>query len=91
MIIDGRHKFGFLTGEVYCPSLGDSQPLRTFWKGEGSLIRAMLINSMEPQIDKPLFYATTSKDIWNTTQKLYSKRQNDSRLYMLRKEVHECK
>ena len=51
----------------------------------------MLINSMEPQIGKPLLYAATAKDSWDTTQTLYSKRQNASRLYTLRKQVHNCK
>ncbi|KAA0059989.1 Cysteine-rich RLK (RECEPTOR-like protein kinase) 8 [Cucumis melo var. makuwa] len=50
-----------------------------------------VINSMEPQIDKPLLYAATTKDLWDTTQTLYSKRQNASRLYTLRKQVHNCK
>lgn len=51
----------------------------------------MLINSIESHIGKPLLYAATAKDIWNTTQKLYSKRKNVYRLYALRKQVHECK
>ena len=46
---------------------------------------------MEPHIDKLLLYAATVKDIWDTIQKLYSKRQNVSRLYTLWKQVHECK
>ncbi|KAL0539591.1 hypothetical protein IC582_023807 [Cucumis melo] len=51
----------------------------------------MLINSMEPQIGKPLLYAATAKDLWDTTQTLYSQRHNASRLYTLRKQVHNCK
>ena len=35
---------------------------------------------MEPQIDKPLLYNATAKDIWDTTQKLYFERQNVSRV-----------
>ncbi|KAA0048807.1 Beta-galactosidase [Cucumis melo var. makuwa] len=46
---------------------------------------------MEPQISKPLLFAATAKDIWDTTRTLYSKRQNVSPLYTLRKHIHECK
>ena len=46
---------------------------------------------MEQQIGKPLLYAATTKDLWDTTQKLYSKRQNASCLYTQKKRVHECK
>ena len=89
MFLVGRHQFGFLTGETVRPPLGDA--LDRFWKGEDSFIQSMLINSMELHIDKALLYAATAKDLWDTTQKLYSKCQNASRLYMLRKQVHDCK
>ena len=90
MYLEGRHQFGFLTGETLCAPSGDGQ--ESFWRGENSLILSMLINSMEPQVGKPLLYATTAKDLWaDTTQKLYSKRQSASRLCTLRKQVHDCK
>ncbi|KAA0033554.1 UBN2_3 domain-containing protein [Cucumis melo var. makuwa] len=57
MILEERHRFGLPTGEIPCPPLRDSQ--ERFWIGEDSLIWAMLINNMEPQIGKPLLYATT--------------------------------
>ncbi|KAL0550200.1 hypothetical protein IC582_014704 [Cucumis melo] len=56
MFLEGRHQFGFLTGETIRPSPGDA--LERLWKREDSLIRSMLINRMEPQIDKPLLYAS---------------------------------
>ncbi|KAL4016826.1 hypothetical protein IC575_024484 [Cucumis melo] len=89
MFLEGRHQFGFLTKETVRPSPRDV--LERLWKGEDSLIRSMLINSMKPQIGKPLLYAATAKDLWDTTQTLYSKRQNASRLYTLRKQIHNCK
>ncbi|KAA0042445.1 Beta-galactosidase [Cucumis melo var. makuwa] len=89
MILKGSHKFDFLTGEIPQPPLDDSQ--EHFWKEEDFLIRAMLINSMKPQIDKSLLYAVTAKDIWDTTRKLYLKHQNASHHYTLRKQVHKCK
>ncbi|TYK07795.1 Beta-galactosidase [Cucumis melo var. makuwa] len=42
--------------------------------------------AMEPHIGKSLLFAATAKDIWDTAWTLYSKRQNFSRLYMLRKD-----
>ena len=89
MIIEGRHKFGFLTREIPCPPPGD--PQERYWKGEDSLIRATLMNKMEPPIGKHLLYAKTAKNIRDTAQKLCSKRQNAFWLYTLRKQVHERK
>ncbi|TYK05622.1 UBN2_3 domain-containing protein [Cucumis melo var. makuwa] len=74
MILEGHYKFSFLTGEIPCPPSRD--PQEQYWKGEDTLILSCLIKNMEPQIDKPSLYAATVKDIWDTTQKLYSKRQN---------------
>ncbi|TYK31681.1 UBN2_3 domain-containing protein [Cucumis melo var. makuwa] len=68
MFLEGRYQFGFLTGETVRPPPGDA--LERLWKGEDSLIRSMLINSMEPQIGNPLLYAATAKDLWDTTQTL---------------------
>ncbi|KAA0033076.1 UBN2_3 domain-containing protein [Cucumis melo var. makuwa] len=34
---------------------------------------------------------STAKDLWDTIEKLYSKRLNTTRLYTLRKQVHDCK
>ena len=71
MFLARRHQFGFLIGETLWPPPGDVQ--ERLWRKEDSLIRSMLINSMEPQISKSLLYAATAKDLWVTTQKLYSK------------------
>ena len=46
MFLKGCNQFGFLTGEIVCPPLGDT--LEQLWKGEDSIIRSMLINSIEP-------------------------------------------
>ncbi|KAA0064303.1 Retrovirus-related Pol polyprotein from transposon TNT 1-94 [Cucumis melo var. makuwa] len=89
MFLEGRHRFDFLTGGTVRRLPGDA--LERLWKGEDSLIRSMLINGMEPQIDKPLLSAATAKDLWDTTQTLYSKRQNASRLYTLRKQMDLCR
>ncbi|KAA0051252.1 UBN2_3 domain-containing protein [Cucumis melo var. makuwa] len=72
MFLEGRHKFDFLSGGTVRLLPGDA--LKRLWKGEDSLTRSMLINSMEPQIGKPLLYAARTKDLWDTTQTLYSKR-----------------
>ena len=38
-----------------------------------------------------MLYVAIARGIWDTIQKLYSKKQNASQLYTLRKQVHECK
>ncbi|XP_038887079.1 uncharacterized protein LOC120077255 [Benincasa hispida] len=87
MALKRRHKFEYLTEEIPKPIPKD--PQERIWKGEDSLLRSVLINSMEPQIGRPLLYAATTKDIWDVVQQFYSKRQNASRLYTLRKQAHE--
>ena len=89
MFLEGCHQFGFLTREALRLPPGDD--LERFWRGEDSFIRSMLINSMKPQIGKPLLYRTTVKDLWDTIHKLYLKRHNASHLYTRRKQVHDCK
>ncbi|XP_038889334.1 uncharacterized protein LOC120079245 [Benincasa hispida] len=89
MALEERHKVGYLTEEI--PKSIPEDPQERIWKGEDSLLRSVLINSMEPQIGRPLLYAAIAKGIWDAVQQLYSKRHNASRLYTLWKEAHECK
>lgn len=65
-IILGHHKFGFLIEERPCPP--PSYPQECYGKREDFLIRATLINNMEPQIGKPLLYTATAKDIWDNSK-----------------------
>ncbi|KAA0037076.1 Beta-galactosidase [Cucumis melo var. makuwa] len=87
-VLEGYHRFEFMTEETIRPSPGDA--LETNMEKRG-LTHSVHADSMEPQIGKPLLYATTAKYLWDTTQTLYSKRQNATRLYALRKQVHNCK
>ncbi|KAA0041479.1 UBN2_3 domain-containing protein [Cucumis melo var. makuwa] len=61
MVLEGRHKFGFMIGEI--PRPPPSDPQERYWKAEDSILRSILINIMEPQIGKPLLFAATAKDI----------------------------
>ncbi|XP_038875911.1 uncharacterized protein LOC120068266 [Benincasa hispida] len=45
MVLEGRHRFGYLTREILQPSPGD--PQERVWKTEDSLLRSMLISSMD--------------------------------------------
>ena len=46
MVLEGRHKFGFLTGEI--PRPPPSDPQERYWKVEDYILRSILINSIEP-------------------------------------------
>ncbi|TYK02021.1 Beta-galactosidase [Cucumis melo var. makuwa] len=46
MVLEGQHKFNFLTGEIPRPPPGD--PQERCWKAEDFILRSILINSMEP-------------------------------------------
>ncbi|XP_038889234.1 uncharacterized protein LOC120079124 [Benincasa hispida] len=74
-IYSDNPKFGYLTEEILKPVPGD--PQERIWKEEDSLLRSVLINSMEPQIGRPLLYAATAKDIWDA----YAKIEEADRVY----------
>ena len=60
LVMDGKWRLGYLTGEVKQPVVGD--PTGKNWKSENSLI-AWLINSMEPGIGKPFMFLPTAKEV----------------------------
>lgn len=69
MAFEGCHKFGYLTGEVLRHT--PRNPQERIWKGEDSLVQSLLINSMEPQIGKPLLYVATARDIWDSSEVIF--------------------
>ncbi|TYK21875.1 uncharacterized protein E5676_scaffold494G00080 [Cucumis melo var. makuwa] len=62
MVLEGHHKFRYLTGEIARPRPRD--PQECIWKGEDSLLQSQLISSKEPQIEKSLLYTTTARGSW---------------------------
>lgn len=79
LIMDGKGKFGHLTGDVTQPAQDD--PALKSWRSENALILAWLINSMEPTIGKPFMYLPTAKDVWEAVRDTYSDQENSSQLF----------
>lgn len=61
LILDGKGKLGFLTGDVPVPAT--THPNYRFWKSENSSIIAWLINTMEVGMRKTYMYLPTAKDV----------------------------
>ncbi|RVX00452.1 hypothetical protein CK203_024639 [Vitis vinifera] len=60
LVIDGKDKIGYLTGEVTKPAERD--PKFKTWRSKNSMIIAWLINSVEPALGKPFMFLPTTKD-----------------------------
>ncbi|KAL0545260.1 hypothetical protein IC582_020410 [Cucumis melo] len=86
MFLKGRHQFNFLTGETIRPPPGDA--LKRLWKGKDSLVRSMLISSMEPQIGKSLLYAATAKDLWICAKRVWDTPNDGTQYAKLEKADH---
>lgn len=63
MALEGHHKFGYPTSEV--PRLGLEDPQDRIWKGEDSLLRFALINSMGPSSGKSILVCEHCKKPWH--------------------------
>ncbi|XP_024025631.1 uncharacterized protein LOC112092806 [Morus notabilis] len=59
LLIDGKGKLGFLTGEAKKP--GEKDPKLKTWRSENSMVTAWLINSMDYSIGKPFLFLPTAK------------------------------
>ena len=82
LVMDGKGRLGYLTGEVKQPAAGD--PTEKNWKSENSLIIAWLINSMEPGIGKPFMFLPTTKEVWEAVRETYSNLENSSQIFGLK-------
>ncbi|KZV26926.1 hypothetical protein F511_41261 [Dorcoceras hygrometricum] len=76
LIIEGRGRLGYLTGDTREPEKGD--PKWSSWKSENSMVMAWLINSMEPSIGRTYLFLPTAKDVWEAVRGTYSDLENSS-------------
>lgn len=60
LIIDGKWKQGYLTGEKKKPATTDTVHLNR-WQSENSMATAWMVNSMIPAIGKTFFFPTHGK------------------------------
>ncbi|TYK27381.1 kirola-like [Cucumis melo var. makuwa] len=89
MVLEGRHKFSFLTRNT---SSSTERPTKTILEGIGFSSSIHI----DQQYETPYWQAITlcynsQRYSGHDPDTLYSKRQNVSCLYTLRKQVHECK
>ncbi|KZV18803.1 hypothetical protein F511_37198 [Dorcoceras hygrometricum] len=89
LIIEGRGRLGYLTGDTREPEKGD--PKWSSWKSENSMVMAWLINSMEPPIGRTYLFLPTAKDIWEAVRETYSDLENSSQIYDLKTRLWNSK
>ncbi|XP_073148813.1 uncharacterized protein [Henckelia pumila] len=89
IVICGRGKLGYLTGELQSPSQID--PTYKTWLAENSMVLAGLINSMEPNISRRYLWFKTAKEVWDAAKRMYSDLGNASQIFELRSKLKEMK
>ena len=86
LVIDGKGKLGFLTGETRRPPLIDAATSYK-WRFENSFITSCLINSMKLAIGKPYMFLPMAKDVWDAIRETYSDVKNASRIFELKMQL----
>ncbi|XP_073133787.1 uncharacterized protein [Henckelia pumila] len=90
IVICGRGKLGYLTGELPSPDSKDPAACST-WLVENSIVLAWLINSMEPHISRRYLWFKTAKEVWDAARNMYSDLGNASQIFELRSKLKELK
>jgi len=89
LILDGKGKLGFLTGDVPVPAT--THPNYRFWKSENSSIISWLINTMEVGMRKTYMYLPTAKDVWDAVKLSYFDIKSFSQIYDLKSKLWNLK
>ena len=82
LVIRGKGKVGYLTGETCQPKQGDSGYQQ--WEAENSIIMALLINFMEARIGRTFLFYSSAHEIWKGVQDMYSDLENTSQCFEIR-------
>ncbi|KAG8373611.1 hypothetical protein BUALT_Bualt11G0042300 [Buddleja alternifolia] len=85
--LKGRGKIAHLTGPV--PQTSD--PAFVAWDIEDSILMSWLWNSMQPEVSKNYMFLPTSKDIWDTMKRTYSKVQDASVIFEIKTKITSTK
>ena len=89
MVICGRGKLGFITGEMSAPNKTD--PTYSSWVADNSIVMAWLINSMELKIGQIFMFLSYAKAIWDLVRKKYSDMDNATQIFDLKTRIKEMK
>lgn len=89
LVIVGKGKWGYLTGETPIPNRSD--PGFLVWSSENSTIISWLINSMEPAIGKPFLFIPTAQGVWEAVRETYSDFEDHSQLFELNSKMWNMK
>ena len=89
LVIDGKGKISYLTGEATKPAEKDTK-FKT-WRSENSMIITWLINLMEPALGKPFMFLLSTKDVWDTIRETYLDLENWSQIFELKTKLWQSK
>ena len=70
LVIDEKGRLEYLTNEAASLKIG--MPAYKKWKSKDSMVKACLLNSMEPTISRVYLYYKTSNAIWEMVEEMYS-------------------
>ena len=82
LVIDGKGKLGYLTGEMKRPSSTDASLQK--WKSENSMVTAWLVNSMKPSIGKTYMFLPSAKEVWDAVRETYFDVENSSQIFEIK-------
>ena len=89
LVIDGKGKLGYLTGETKRPSSTDASLQK--WKSENSMVTAWLVNSMKPSIGKTYMFLPSAKEVWDAVRETYSDVENSSQIFEIKTRLWQMK
>ena len=89
MVIRGRGKLGYLTGDIPRPDVNDKQ--YDTWELNNSIVMAWLINSMEINISRTYLLFKTAKAIWEAVNETYSDLGNASQVFEIKMKLKDIR
>lgn len=87
LALGGRQKLAFINGATTAPDMFDQA--YDSWLSKDQLVRAWILNSMEPQISDVFQYAGSALELWESLREMYGNQNNAARIYQLKCEISD--
>lgn len=89
LIIDGKGKIGYLTGEVRKQPSTDTTTLQK-WRSENSMVIAWLVKS-KPSIRKTYLFLPTMKEVWDAVRETCPNAEHASQIFEIKARLWQMK
>ena len=87
LALGGRQKLSFISEKAKVPALSSEE--YEAWNAQDQMVRAWILNSMEPKLQQIFQYSDSALSMWSAIKNLYGDLNNAARVFQIKRDLAE--